>query len=92
MQSILEELWYRNIYPNSGCREGTKEAGELMDYFADHHDALLGMLTDKQKETLEKFDDCYAELTEINEREIFLYAFRLGMRIAIDVFTESERQ
>ena len=63
-----------------------------MGYIADHHDALLGMLTDKQKETLEKFDDCYAELTEINEREIFLYAFRLGMRIAIAVFTEPERQ
>ena len=42
----------------------------------------------EQKETLEKFDDCYAELTDINEREIFVYAFRLGMRIAIEVFTE----
>ena len=78
--------------PSCGCREGTKEFKELMGYIADHHDALLGMLTDKQKETLEKFDDCYAELTEINEREIFLYAFRLGMRIAIEVFTEPERQ
>ena len=49
MRSILEELWYGNICPNSGCREGTKELGELMGYIADHHDALLGMLTDKQK-------------------------------------------
>ncbi|MBE5731873.1 MAG: hypothetical protein E7353_02455 [Clostridiales bacterium] len=63
-----------------------------MGYIADHRDALLGMLTDKQKETLEKFDDCYAELTQINEREIFVYAFRLGMRIAIEVLTEPERQ
>ena len=69
-------------------REGTKEVKEPMGYIADHHDALLGMLTDKQKETLEKFDDCYAELTDINEREIFVYAFRLGMRIAIEVLTE----
>ena len=58
-----------------------------MGYIADHHDVLLGMLTDKQKETLEKFDDCYAELMEINEREIFLYAFRRGMRIVIEVLT-----
>lgn len=91
MRSIPEELWYGNICPSNGCREGTKEVKELMGYIADHHDALLGMLTDKQKETLEKFDDCYAELTEINEREIFVYAFRLGMRIAIEVFTEPER-
>ena len=92
MRSILEELWYGNICPSSGCREGKKEVEELMGYIADHHDALLGMLTDKQKETLENFDDCYAELTDINEREIFVYAFRLGMRIASEVFTEPERQ
>ncbi len=40
-----------------------------------------------QKETLEKFDDCYSELTGINERDIFVYAFRLGMRIAIEVLS-----
>ena len=92
MKSILEELFYGNICPNTDCRSKDKETRELMGYIADHHDALLGMLTDKQKETLEKFDDCYAELTDINEREIFAYAFRLGMRIAIEVFTEPERQ
>jgi len=78
--------------PKQRLPEVTKAVKELMGYIADHHDAILGMLTDKQKETLEKFDDCCAELTEINEREIFLYAFRLGIRIAIEVFTEPERQ
>ena len=88
MQSILEELWYGNICPNEGCRKSTPEVKELMGYIADHHEALLGMLTDKQKETFEKFDDCWDELTDINEREIFVYAFKLGARIAIDVLTE----
>ena len=55
--------------------------------FTDHHDNLQATLTDKQKEILEKFDDCYAELTDINEREIFVYAFRLGARIAIEVLS-----
>ena len=88
MQSILEELWYGNICPNESCRKTTPEVKELMGYIADHHDALLEMLTDKQKETFEKFDDCWDELTDINEREIFVYAFKLGARIAIDVLTE----
>ena len=56
-----------------------------MEYIADHHSALNETLTDKQKELFEKFNDCYDELTDINEREIFSYAFRLGMKIAIDV-------
>ena len=61
-----------------------------MGYIADHHDKLLKELTDEQKETFEKFNDCYDELTDINEREIFSYGFRLGMRIAIEVLLSSK--
>ena len=85
MRSILEELFYGNVCPNTDCRSKDKETKELMGYIADHHSALNETLTDKQKEIFEKFNDCYDELTDINEREIFSYAFRLGMKIAIDV-------
>ena len=85
MRSILEELFYGNICPNTDCRSHDKEAKQLMGYIADHHDNLLSTLNDRQKVLLEKFDDCYNELTDINEREIFSYAFKLGMRIAIAV-------
>ena len=85
MRSILEELFYGNICPNTDCRIQDKEIKQLMEYIADHHDNLLSTLNDQQKEILEKFDDCYNELTDINEREIFAYAFKLGMKIAIEV-------
>ena len=84
MRSILEELFYGNVSPNTDCRSKDEEVKELMGYIADHHSALNETLTDKQKEILEKFNDCYDELTDINEREIFVYAFRLGVRIAIE--------
>ena len=87
MRSILEELFYGNVCPHIDCRNSDKETVELMGYVADHHETLLEELTDKQRETLEKFDDCYSELTGINERDIFVYAFRLGMRIAIEVLS-----
>ena len=89
MRTILEELFYGNICPNTDCRSHDKDTKQLMGYIADHHDNLLSTLNDQQKETLEKFDDCYNELTEINEREIFSYAFKLGMRIAIEVLTSN---
>ena len=85
MKSILEELFYGNVCPNTDCRSKDKETKELMGYVADHHDALMAEMNDKQRETFEKFDDCWDELTDINEREIFVYAFKLGMRIAIEV-------
>ena len=85
MRSILEELFYGNICPNTECRSNGKDTKQLMGYIADHHSALNETLSDKQKELFEKFNDCYDELTDINEREIFVYAFRLGARIAIEV-------
>ena len=85
MKSILEELFYGNVCPNTDYRSNGKGAKQLMEYIADHHSALNETLTDKQSEVFEKFNDCYGELTDINEREIFVYAFRLGMKIAIEV-------
>ena len=92
MRSILEELFYGNICPNTDCRSHDKETKQLMGYIADHHDNLLSTLNDQQKEILEKFDDCYNELTDINEREIFAYAFKLGARIMLAVVSEREKQ
>ena len=92
MRSILEELFYGNICPNTDCRSHDKETKQLMGYIADHHDNLLSTLNDQQKEILKKFDDCYNELTDINEREIFSYAFKLGARIMLAVVSEKEDQ
>ena len=85
MKSILEKLFYGNVCPNTDCRGSGEQVKELTGYLSNHHSTLMGELTDKQKEILEKFDDSYSELTDINEREIFVYAFRLGARIAIEV-------
>ena len=88
MRSILEELFYGNICPNTDCRSQDKETKQLMGYIADHHDNLLSTLNDQQKEVLEKFDDCYNELTDINEREIFTYAFTLGAKIVFEILSK----
>ena len=90
MKSILEELFYGNVCPHMDCRSSDKETRELMGYVANHHDALLEGLTDKQREILEKFDDCYSELTGINERDIFIYAFKLGMKVAFEVLFSND--
>lgn len=84
MRNIIKELWYGNFYSNTGCRELTPLVKQLIGYIADQHDNLQSTLAEEQKEVLEKFDDCYDELTDINEREIFVYAFRLGSRIMLE--------
>lgn len=47
-------------------------------------DRLNDAMTEEQRETLEKYDDC------IKEQEIFAYAFRLGGQLMLAVRTDSK--
>ena len=89
MRSILEELFYGNVCPGVDVQRTNEATKELLGYITGHHNTLMEELPGKQKEIFEKFTDCYDELTDINEREIFVYAFRLGMKIAIEVLYHS---
>ena len=84
MTSILEELWYGNIIPNETGRKATKEEKELAGRLSDSHDELFATLSDSQKELFVKFQDIYSELSCESEKEIFIYAFRLGARITVE--------
>ena len=84
MRSIINELWHGNIIPQEDSRNNSLKTKELMEYMARHHDDLLKTMTDEQKEIFEKFDDCWSEYASYAEKAIFAYAFKLGMRIAIE--------
>ena len=81
---ILEEFWYGNIEPNE-YDISSKEYKKLLELICRNEDKLRATMTDEQKELFERFDDCYADLTDINEREVFAYAFRLGGKIATEI-------
>ena len=87
MESIIKELWHGNIVPQSDSRNNSQEMKQLMEYMARHHEDLMKGMTDEQKEILEKFDDSCSEYASYAEEAIFSYAFRLGMRIAIETLT-----
>ena len=88
MKSMIKELWYGNIIPQDDSRNNSPEMKKLIEYMSRHHDDLLKTMTDEQKETFVKFDDCWSEYASLAEEAIFCYAFRLGMRIAIETLTK----
>ena len=59
-----------------------------MEYMARHHDDLLKIMTDEQKEIFEKFEDCWGEYASFAEAAIFEYAFKLGMQMVIEVLSK----
>ena len=88
MKSIIQELWYGNVLPQEDNRNNSKEMKELMGYIARHHDDLFKTMTDEQKEIFDKFADCWGEYSSYSEEAVFMYAFKLGMRMAIETLNE----
>ena len=83
---IIKELWYGNVSPFEQCTRGDKQLKELLKLVARNKEELDASLTDKQKETLEKFEDCMNEMHSITERDAFSYGFRLGVQLMAEVF------
>lgn len=81
--NILDELWYGNINPQEQSKENNQTINELLKLMGRNRDRLHDSLTEEQRETLEKYDDCVNEMYGLIESEIFSYAFRLGGRLIL---------
>ena len=88
MRSVINELWSGSINPSEGSRTNTAQMKELLGYMSRHHEDLEKSFTDEQKETFQKFHDCWSEYTSLGEAAIFEYAFRLAARLAIEILTD----
>lgn len=83
---ITDELWYGNIAPFEQCTRGDKRLKELLKLVARNSEELDSTLTEKQKETLEKFVECMNEMHGITERDAFSYGFKLGVQLMAEAF------
>ena len=82
--SIIDELWYGNIAPFEQSTRGDKRFAELLKLVNQNLEELNGMLTDKQKEALQKYEETMNEMYSVTEREAFSYGFRLGARLMVE--------
>ena len=69
MESIIKELWHGNIVPQEDSRTNSKEMKELLGYMSRHHEDLEKSFTDEQKETFEKFHDCWSEYVSLRKHD-----------------------
>lgn len=83
--NILEDLYYGNICPcDRDVKRGSK-TDRLQKLICRNEEELLSTLTDKQKETFEKYKDAQSELYNYFEREVFTQGFILATKIMIEV-------
>lgn len=88
--NILKELWYGNIQPNEFPRERSEKRQKLIKLLSRHSNTLDTMLTEEQKAVLDKYRECNTELSCLDECEVFIRGFQLGMMIAVEVLRDGD--
>ena len=85
----IKDLYYGNISPHERyIKQGTR-VDKLVKLICRNEEELNTPLTDKQKETFEKFKDCTNELSSITEGEAFSAGFILATRLMAEVMQAS---
>lgn len=87
MKRALIDFWYGNITPQDHKQNDprVKDLSELMER---NRSDLLRTLNDSQREIFEKYEECTCEISGYSERDIFVYSFSLGMRLAMEALSD----
>ena len=82
--TTLEDLYYGNISPHERYIKRGTRVDKLVKLICKNEEELNAGLTEKQKETFEKFKDCQSELSGLTERDAFRDGFILAVRIMVE--------
>ena len=85
-------LWDGEISPQDTLISDNQEYRELQHRQSKNKAELLEVLSDEQKEPLEKFCATEIELNGISERESFTAGFKIAMRLAAEAFYEADNE
>ena len=87
---ILEELYIGNVRPGERMFKRNSQYAKALDEAVKAGDALTEVLTPEQKELLEDYMTAQREVNVLTDCETFMYGFKVGAKIMLDVLTEGE--
>jgi len=87
---VLEDLYMGNIHPSERSFKKDSQYSRALNEVVKIGDALLGTLTEKQREQFEAYMTAQRKVNMLTDCETFIYAFRLGAKIMLDVLTEEQ--
>ena len=89
---VLQELWRGNITPSERFVRSDSEYKKIAGKLSDEMDRLMEMISPEAKVQKEIIDNLQADLTMLSNEDIFIYAFRMGARLMLDVLGEYKGQ
>ena len=88
----LQELWRGNITPAERFVRSGSEYKALAGKVSDEIDKLTKMISPEAKVQKEIIDNLQADLTLLLNEDYFIYGFRLGARMVLDVVGDYKGQ
>ena len=88
--TMLEDLWYGNVRPTERSIVKGSRLDNLMKLICQNEDDLMNGLTEKQKESFDKFKDCQSEITDCLETEAFTSGFTIAVKLMVEVMKTME--
>ena len=90
MNNFIEALFFGNIEAQQQSITKNRELKKVWDELVTCEEELSHKLSCSEKEMFEKYVDCYAKATLINEKDAFVNGFRIGAKLTLDTFSDTD--
>ena len=87
---ILEELYIGSVRPGERMFKRNSQYAKALNETVKAGDALTEVLTPEQKVLFEDYMTVQREVNVLTDCETFMYGFKVGAKIMLDVLTEGE--
>ena len=87
---ILEDLYVGEVRPGERSGKRNRQYTKALDEAIKSGDALTASLTEQQKELFEAYMTAQREVNILTDVETYIYSFRLGAKIMMDVLTDGQ--
>ncbi len=87
---ILEELYIGSVRPGERMFKRNSQYAKALNETVKAGDALTEILTPEQKALFEDYMTAQREVNVLTDCETFMYGFKVGAKIMLDVLTEGE--
>ena len=87
---ILEDLYTGNVRPGERSFKQNSQYSRALAQAGESGDALSKSLTEEQKKLFEAYMDAQREVNILTDCETFIYSFKLGAKLMLDVLGNGE--
>ena len=88
--NFIEQLFYGNIAPQEQSISKNCELKKVWDELVACEEELSLKLNPEEKALFNKYIDCHAKASLLNEKDAFVNGFRIGAKLTLDTFSDTD--